>query len=134
MGSVKFLIFYLLSGVVAGLAQTFFNQGSHVPMVGASGAIAGLMGAYLITFPKARIHSLVFIFVFITRIDIPALFFLPYWFLTQLFNGVGSIGYANVNDGGTAWFAHIGGFVAGMLIATMFGTRKRYTGRRDISW
>jgi membrane associated rhomboid family serine protease len=134
MGSVKFLIFYLLSGVVAGLTQTFFNQGSHVPMVGASGAIAGLMGAYLIKFPRARIHSLVFIFVFITRIDIPALFFLPYWFLTQLFNGVGSIGYANVNDGGTAWFAHIGGFVAGMLIATMFGTRKRYGGRRDISW
>lgn len=134
MGGLKFLLFYLLSGVAAGLTQVFFNQGSTAPMVGASGAIAGVMGAYLIKFPKARIFTFVFIFVFITRVDIPALFFLPYWFLIQLFNGVGSVGYSNVAEGGTAWFAHIGGFLAGMLLVLALGTQNRSARRQNLSW
>jgi membrane associated rhomboid family serine protease len=134
MGGLKFLAFYLLCGIAAGLTQVFFNLGSHVPTVGASGAIAGVMGAYLLKFPRARILTVVFIVVFITRIDIPAIFLIPYWFLIQLFNGVGSIGYSNVAEGGTAWFAHIGGFLSGLLLVSVMGTQSRYMRRRDISW
>jgi membrane associated rhomboid family serine protease len=134
MGGLKFLVFYLLCGIAAGLTQVFFNLGSHVPTVGASGAIAGVMGAYLLKFPRARILSVVFIVVFITRIDIPAIFLIPYWFLIQLFNGVGSIGYSNVAEGGTAWFAHIGGFLSGLLLVNVMGTQSRYMRRRDVSW
>lgn len=134
MGSGKFLVFYLLSGIAAALAQVLFSPGSNVPMVGASGAIAGVMGGYLIKFPRARIHTLVFIFIFITRMEIPALFFLPYWFLTQLFAGYGSVAYSNVTEGGVAYFAHIGGFVAGMALVSVLGTQDRYVRRRDIRW
>jgi membrane associated rhomboid family serine protease len=134
MGSAKFLVFYLLSGVAAALAQVLFSPGSHVPMVGASGAIAGVMGAYLLKFPRAHIYSLVFIFVFITRMEIPALFFLPYWFLTQLLNGYGTVAYSHLSEGGVAYFAHIGGFIAGMVLVLMLGTQNRYVRRRDISW
>jgi membrane associated rhomboid family serine protease len=129
MGGLKFLAFYLLCGAAAGLTQVFVNAGSHVPTIGASGAIAGVMGAYLVKFPRARIHSLVFIFVFITMVDIPVLFFLPYWFLMQFVYGVGSIGYSNVSEGGTAWFAHIGGFIAGMILVKVMGTQARYVRR-----
>ncbi|MCU1263671.1 MAG: Rhomboid family protein [Bryobacterales bacterium] len=134
MGSLKFLIFYLLSGIAAALAQVLFSPGSNVPMVGASGAIAGVMGGYLIKFPRARIHTLVFIFIFITRMEIPALFFLPYWFLTQLFAGYGSVAYSHLTEGGVAYFAHIGGFVAGMALVSVLGTQDRYVRRRDIRW
>jgi len=134
MGSLKFLVFYLACGVAAGLTQIFFNLGSHVPTVGASGAIAGVMGAYLIKFPRARILSIVFIVIFVTRIEVPALVFLPYWFLTQVFSGVGSVAYAHVSEGGTAWFAHIGGFLAGMALVALLGTNKPYTRRRTVTW
>ena len=134
MGSVKFLLFYLACGVAAGLMQVFFHAGSHVPTVGASGAIAGVMGAYLIRFPRARILTLVFLFVFITRVEVPALFFLPYWFLTQVFNGVGSVEYTPLTDGGTAWWAHIGGFIAGILLVTTMGTNKASVARRQVRW
>jgi len=134
MGSGKFLVFYLASGVLAGLAQVLFHAGSHVPTVGASGAIAGVMGAYLIKFPRARILTLVFLFVFITRVEVPALFFLPYWFLTQVFSGVGSVAYSPLTEGGTAWWAHIGGFIAGILLVTVMGTNKPYAPRGIVRW
>ena len=135
MGSGKFLVFYIASGVIAGLAQVFFNAGSQVPTVGASGAIAGVMGAYLIKFPRARIFTLLFVFVFLTRIEVPALFFLPYWFLTQLFNGVGSVAYSHVTaGGGTAWWAHIGGFLAGIVLVSVMGTQRRYVRPRAVTW
>jgi membrane associated rhomboid family serine protease len=134
MGSFKFLIFYLLCGVAAGLTQAFVTAGSHVPSIGASGAIAGVMGAYVLRFPKAQIHSLVFIFVFITRLEIAAIFFIPYWFLMQLLNGAGSIGYSNVSESGVAWFAHIGGFIAGMLLVNLMGTHSRYVRGRQYRW
>ena len=113
----------------------FFNAGSHVPTVGASGAIAGVMGAYLIKFPRARIMTFVF-FLFIFRVEIPALFFLPYWFLTQLFNGVGasSMAYSHLSEGGTAWWAHIGGFLAGIVLVSVMGTQNRYAPRRSVTW
>ena len=134
MGSAKFLLFYLACGVASGLVQVLFHAGSHVPTVGASGAIAGVMGAYLIKFPRARILTLVFLFVFITRVEVPALFFLPYWFLTQVFSGVGSVAYSPLTEGGTAWWAHIGGFIAGILLVTVMGTNKPYAPRGIVRW
>ena len=133
MGHTKFLIFYFACGVAAGITHIAFNQYSPVPTVGASGAIAGVMGAYLIKFPRAHIHTLIFFF-FITVVDIPAAFILIYWFITQLFSGAGAIAHTGVSDQGVAWFAHIGGFVTGMLLVKLMGTRQRYFPRRDIYW
>lgn len=131
MGPGRFFAFYLLCGVAAALIQVFFNPYSRVPTVGASGAIAGVMGAYLMKFPHARIITLVPIFIFITTLELPAVFLLLYWFAIQFFSGVGSIGYSQVSTGGIAWFAHIGGFVAGMLLIHVMGTRPRY---RNWDW
>jgi membrane associated rhomboid family serine protease len=133
MGHTKFLVFYFLCGIAAGTTHIVFNEYSSVPTVGASGAIAGVMGAYLIKFPRAYIHTLVFFF-FITVVDIPAAFILVYWFITQLFSGAGSIAHTHVSDQGVAWFAHIGGFIAGMLLIKLMGTRQRYFPRRDVYW
>jgi membrane associated rhomboid family serine protease len=134
MGHMKFLAFYLSCGVAAGLVHIAFNAGSYVPTVGASGAIAGVMGAYLIKFPKAYIHTLIFVLVFVTTADIPAAFILIYWFVTQLFSGYGSIAQTQISSGGTAWFAHIGGFLAGMLLVSVMGTRNRYFRYNENNW
>jgi membrane associated rhomboid family serine protease len=134
MGHSKFLGFYLSCGVVSALVHVFFNYFSRVPTVGASGAIAGVMGAYLLQFPRANIRTLVFVFIFFTTVDIPAAFILVYWFITQIFSSYGSIAYTQVSDAGVAWFAHIGGFIAGMILIKTIGTRQRYFPRRDISW
>jgi membrane associated rhomboid family serine protease len=134
LGHGKFLLFYLLCGVAAALAQVMLNPFSRIPMVGASGAIAGVMGSYMIKFPHARIETFAFIFVFITRFDVPAWLMLIYWLATQLFSGVGSIGTSTANQGGVAFFAHIGGFIAGAVLIHLLGTRKRYSHRRDVYW
>jgi membrane associated rhomboid family serine protease len=134
LGHGKFLAFYLICGVVAGITHVFFNYNSSLPTVGASGAIAGVMGAYLVKFPRARIHTLVFVFVFLTTMEIPAVFILLYWFLTQLFSGYGSIAHTHISDGGVAWFAHIGGFITGMILVQVMGIRSRYIPRRDVYW
>jgi len=131
MGHLKFLGFYMLCGIAAGIVHVFFNFYSRTPTLGASG---GVMGAYLLKFPRAYMHTLVFIFVFVTTTDIPAWIFVVFWFVTQLFSGIGSIAQTQVSDGGTAWFAHIGGFVAGMILVTMMGTRNRYVRRLDNRW
>jgi membrane associated rhomboid family serine protease len=125
LGHEKYLIFYLLCGIAAAVTQTFFNVDSRVPMVGASGAIAGVMGAYMVKFPHSRIKTLVFM-LFIFFIDVPAWFMLIYWFAVQFFSGVGSIAESTANDGGTAFFAHIGGFIAGIVLINVLGTRQRY--------
>jgi rhomboid family protein len=134
MGHSKFLVFYLLCGMAAGITHMVFNPGSRMPTVGASGAIAGIMGAYLIKFPRAHIRTLIFVFFFITTVDIPAMFLLVYWFVTQLFSSYGSIAHTNVTDSGVAWFAHVGGFISGMILVNLMGTRQRYFPRRDIYW
>jgi membrane associated rhomboid family serine protease len=134
MGHSKFLAFYMICGVAAGITHVFFNPSVTLPTVGASGAIAGVMGAYLVTFPRAKIHTLVFLFIFVTMADIPAAFILVYWFLTQLFSGYGSIAHTHVTEGGVAWFAHIGGFITGMILVRFMGARTRYFPRRDIYW
>src|SRR5579872_5061625 len=134
LGHAKYLVFYLLCGIAAGLAQTLLSVGSRVPMIGASGAIAGVMGAYLIKFPHSRIVTLVFIFFFITTIEVPAVLMLLYWFFIQLVSGVETVGYAHLSQGGTAFFAHVGGFVAGMILVGVMGTRQKYMRRQDLNW
>ena len=134
LGHSKYLVFYLLCGIAAGLTQMLFSVGSRVPMVGASGAIAGVMGAYLIKFPHSRIVTLVFIFFFITTIEVPAVLMLLYWFFIQLVSGVETMGYAHLSQGGTAFFAHVGGFIAGMILVGVMGTRQKYMRRQDLNW
>lgn len=134
LGHARYLLFYLLAGVAAALLQVALNWDSRVPMIGASGAIAGVMGAYLIKFPRSRILTLIPVFVFFTTVEIPAVFILLYWFVIQFFSGVGSIGYSHLSQGGVAWFAHIGGFVAGMILILVMGTRDPYARRRDLHW
>jgi membrane associated rhomboid family serine protease len=134
LGHAKYLLFYLLCGMVAALGQVIANPYSTVPMVGASGAIAGVMGAYLIKFPRARILTLVFVVFFITTVEIPAPIMLAYWFVTQLFSGFGSIARTNLSQGGTAFFAHIAGFVAGIVLVKVMGASGQYNRRRDHYW
>ena len=134
LGHEKYLLFYMLCGIAAALSQVFFSGDSRVPMVGASGAIAGVMGAYMVKFPRARIVTLIPIIIFFTTIDLPAWVMLIYWFGMQLFSGVGSIGDARYAQGGTAFFAHIGGFLAGMALVLMMGARQRYYQRQDLYW
>jgi membrane associated rhomboid family serine protease len=134
MGHTKFLAFYMVCGIAAGITHAAFNHYSSMPTVGASGAIAGVMGAYLVKFPRARIHTLIFVLFFFTMADIPAAFILVYWFVMQLFSGYGSIAHTNVTDSGVAWFAHVGGFVTGMILVNLMGTRARYFPRRDVYW
>ncbi len=124
LGHARFLTFYLACGLVAGLAHLLLNPYSPVPTIGASGAIAGVMGAYLIKFPHARIVTLVPIVFFITTLDLPAALLLLYWFAIQFFSGVGSVGYSQVSKGDVAWFAHVGGFVAGMVFVLMVPARR----------
>ncbi|MGI0483887.1 rhomboid family intramembrane serine protease [Pantanalinema rosaneae CENA516] len=124
LGHVKFLIFYLLCGILAALAQWFFSMDSTVPMLGASGAIAGVLGAYILRFPKARILTLVPIGFFITTFRIPAIFFLGFWFVQQALYSVASLqvrSNVGMEGGGVAYWAHAGGFVFGALLAPMFG-------------
>lgn len=123
MGGMRYLVFYLLSGTVAALSQAFLYPTSTIPMVGASGAIAGVLGAYLILYPRARIASLVPILFIFTVIELPALIFLGFWFVSQLFQGWLALGGADV--GGVAWWAHIGGFIFGLLMVRLF-VRWRY--------
>lgn len=134
LGRGKYLFFYLACGVAAAIAHILLNPYSRVPTVGASGAIAGVMGAYLLKFPHSTIVTLVPLFVFFTTMEIPAALMLVYWLVIQLFSGVGTIGRSHVSEGGVAWFAHIGGFVAGMILVKILGTHDRYRRRRDLHW
>lgn len=118
LGHVRYLVLYVVCGIVAGVAQVAINPRSVLPMVGASGAIAGITGAYFLFFPRARIVTLVPIFVFLQVIELPAVFFLFFWFAFQLFLGIGSLGTES-GAGGVAFWAHIGGFIAGMVLGPM---------------
>ena len=133
LGHGKYLFLYLASGIAGALLFVMLSPNSTVPTIGASGAIAGIMGAYLIKFPRAHIRTLVFIFVFITTVDIPAAFLLLYWFAIQFFSGVGSVGYSTTSSGDVAWFAHVGGFLAGMGLIMLMPTKMRArTWYRDV--
>jgi membrane associated rhomboid family serine protease len=125
-GALRFLIFYLGGGICASLIHLVTNPDSHLPTVGASGAIAGVLGAYAVMFPGARVITLVPLFPFFQVIPIPAAFALGLWFVFQIFAGTISLGRAGAG-GGVAWWAHIGGFLFGVLVA-QFAARLR--GRR----
>jgi membrane associated rhomboid family serine protease len=121
MGHVRFVIFYLLCGLAAAGLQIAFNPGSPVPMVGASGAIGGVMGAYIVLYPRVHVHMLIFLGFFITTFAVPAVVMLGYWIVIQLLGGFGSLG---ATGGGVAFWAHVGGFVAGAVLVYVFRDRK----------
>jgi len=125
LGHFKYVIFYLLCGLVATLSHAVANPDSRLPSIGASGAIAGVLGAYIVLFPKARVTTLIPIFVFITIRELPAVLVLGLWFVLQFFVGVASIGASPDATGGVAVFAHIGGFVAGMVLVVLMGGLRR---------
>ncbi len=120
IGPWRFLVFYLLGGLIAGVAHTLFNPESIVPAVGASGAISAVLGAYLVMFPGSRIKVL--ILIFFTSASVPAFLFLGFWIVQQMISGVGSISTVDLDTGGVAWWAHIGGFVFGFLAGFYFRT------------
>lgn len=124
MGGFRYLVFYLLSGVAAVLLQTYILPTSQVPMIGASGAIAGVLGAYLLLFPRSRIASLVPILIIFTIVEVPAVLFLVFWFISQLYSGLFTMQGASAS--GIAWWAHIGGFVFGVLMVSFFARRVAY--------
>ncbi|MEN3028607.1 MAG: rhomboid family intramembrane serine protease [Aquificaceae bacterium] len=127
LGRFRYLLFYILSGLGAGLIQTFVSLifgGANIPMVGASGAISGVLGAYLWLFPHARILALVPIFIFLTFMEVPAVFFIGLWVLIQVINGLVTLPFAGM--GGVAWFAHIGGFIVGYFLVRKFYRRRLY--------
>ncbi len=130
MGHGRFVVFYLLCGMAAALAQTIMVPDSTIPMVGASGAIAGVMGAYFVLYPKSRIVTLVPIFIFFHIMEIPAIFFLGIWFLMQFAYGVGSVATATSGGGGVAFWAHVAGFVAGISGVIVF----RRPERQRVEW
>ena len=116
LGPIKFIFFYTLSGITASFVHIIFHPNSTIPLVGASGAISGILGAYLLLYPYARIHTFVFLFFIVRIISVPAFFFLIFWFFMQIIN---------LGVGGVAWFAHIGGFLFGMLFISTFSGRRR---------
>ncbi|MCS6907208.1 MAG: rhomboid family intramembrane serine protease, partial [Anaerolineales bacterium] len=125
MGSLRFLLFYLLGGLAAAFTQAFIDPSSRVPAIGASGAIAAVMGAYFLLFPNAKVITLVPLFFMPYFVEISAFFFLGVWFVTQFFSGVASLlSPAQMSMGGIAWFAHIGGFAFGFLTVKLFTPRR----------
>lgn len=126
LGGMKYLVYYLLCGVISAIVHVAVNLGSTVPTIGASGAIAGIMGGFMLLYPRARIVTLVFIVLFVTTLELPAVVMLLYWFLLQLVSGLTSFGHLAMTDAGNvAWFAHVGGFLAGMFFVSLFGGASR---------
>ena len=123
LGHLKFLIFYLVCGVLAALTHWFFDMGSTIPTVGASGAIAGVMGAYILRYPKAKIVTLLPLGIIFTTIRIPAYFFLGFWFVQQAISSVLSLGVSS--EGGVAYWAHAGGFVFGAILGPVMGLLRK---------
>lgn len=118
-GRVRFIIFYVLCGLIAAFTFAFMNRSSLTPMIGASGAISGVLGAYVLLYPRARVVTLVLVGFFIRTVEVPALIVLGFWFLLQFLSSL----FASVSAGGVAWHAHIAGFVAGMALIGLFKRR-----------
>ena len=132
LGRVGYLLFYLAGGALAGLTQVAIDPGSTIPTIGASGAIAAVLGAYFVFFPRARVTSLVFLGFFYQLIDVPAIIVLGFWFVLQIISGIASVGVTET--GGVAVFAHIGGFVVGALAARVILTTSRRRSGRAGGW
>jgi len=127
LGRFRYLLFYLFGGLAAGAAHLLAYHASPIPTVGASGAIAAVLGAYLVLYPHARVVTLVLVFYFIRIVEIPALLYLGFWFVSQLFNGLFALAATAdvMHAGGVAWWAHIGGFVFGLAIIKLISPRRR---------
>jgi membrane associated rhomboid family serine protease len=130
MGPFRYAVFYLVAGFAAAAAQVLADPGSTLPMVGASGAISGVMGAYVVLFPRVRVHLLIFLGIFITRVSVPAYVMLGYWFLLQVLGG--SVSALEAQGGGVAFAAHVGGFLAGALLVTVFKDRALLARREEL--
>ena len=131
MGHIRFVLFYLLCGISAAALQTAFDPHSVMPMVGASGAIGGVMGAYVLMYPRVNVHLFVFLGFYATTFAVPAYFMLGYWFLVQLVSGSVTIG---AQGGGVAFWAHVGGFVAGALLSLVFRNREMLARHPFYGW
>lgn len=123
MGSIPYFFFYMLCGLVSGITQAFIAPASQVPAIGASGAIAGVLAAYMVFYPGARVVTFVPLFILPWFINIPAVIFIAIWFLLQFFSGVAALGVAT--SGGVAYWAHVGGFICGLVLVWFFGGRTR---------
>jgi membrane associated rhomboid family serine protease len=130
MGPVKFLLFYLLGGIAAAALQIAIGPGSEIPNLGASGAVAGVLGGYLLLFPRARVITVIFIIFFFTIVELPALLILGFWFVQQVLFGYFDLNSAG-NEGGVAYFAHIGGFVFGLLAIKLFADERKRRAQID---
>jgi membrane associated rhomboid family serine protease len=126
LGHFRFIIFYFFCGIIAAFSHTLAAADSNVPMIGASGAVSGVLGAYLLLFPYARVHTVIFLGFFVQTVQIPALIVIGFWAIIQIVNGLITQGL--LNQGGVAWFAHVGGFVAGLV------TIKLWLPRRSNTW
>jgi membrane associated rhomboid family serine protease len=128
LGRVRFILFYALSGTAAAFAHAITEPGSTVPMIGASGAVSGVLGAYILLYPRAHVHTLVFLGFFVQVIRLPALVVIGFWAVIQLVSGISS---SVAGQGGVAWFAHVGGFVFGIGVMKLFIMGRK---RRRSSW
>lgn len=133
-GHLKYLVFYLLCGYIATFAHIAADPRSRIPSLGASGAIAGVLGAYMTLFPHARVVTLLPLGFFSELVQLPAVFFLGFWFLQQFLLGIAEMGAPRTSGGGVAWWAHIGGFVAGLVLVWVFQSSKRRASSRDQWW
>lgn len=129
LGSDRYLSFYLIGGLAAGAAQFLLSGNPAIPAIGASGAVAAVLGAYMFYYPRARVITLFMLFIFPWFVELPAVIFLGFWFLSQLFSGLASLASPGVVWGGVAWWAHVGGFVFGLVMARAFGV-----GRKPYRW
>lgn len=129
LGHGRYLIFYLIAGYAAGLAEVWAGPASTIPLIGASGAIAGVMGAYFVMYPRSRVLVLIPIIFFFDVIEVPAVLFLGFWFLLQVVGGIGRLA-GPAATGGVAFWAHLGGFIAGVVIVPLFRRRDR----RKVEW
>lgn len=134
MGHLRYLLFYLLCGWSASYAHIWSDPASRLPSIGASGAIAGVLGAYLVLYPRAKVVTLVPLGFFTEIVRIPAFFVLAFWFLQQFVAGALSLSARTAQTGGVAWWAHIGGFAAGLLLVGLFQRRRRRPTPRDRGW
>jgi membrane associated rhomboid family serine protease len=131
MGRLRFIVFYLICGLSAALLQVLLNPASNIPMVGASGAISGVMGAYLVLFPRVRVYAMVPLGFFLTSLALPAWVMLVYWMVLQFFGGLSSFGR---EGGGVAFWAHVGGFVAGVVLVKLFARPDYVEAHRAHHW
>ena len=125
LGHVRYIFFYLLCGLLATLSYVILNPDSNVPLLGASGAVAGILGGYLALHPGGIVKGFAWIIIVIFRIDLPAIVFIGYWFILQVFSSVASIGGSSEETGGVAFIAHVGGFIAGLILAPLLALRSK---------